>query len=221
MRFEKGNEIELSVTQVDIPHTYAEAMQSPYAKKRKEAIRREIRSHYINHTWETLRLPDGVKVVGCKWVFAVKRDENGNITLLKARLVAHGFTQKFGVDFKETYSPVASLNSIRLLLALCCQRKFKVKQFDVETAFLNGKLEENVYIRPSEGNQINPGMVCKLKKSIYGLRQAAAVWYKTIREVMVSIGFAPCVSDSCMFFKRGDSPVYVVLYVDDLLWLRE
>ncbi|DAZ93339.1 TPA: hypothetical protein N0F65_010805 [Lagenidium giganteum] len=166
--------------EVDIPRTYAEAMQSPHAKELKEAIRRELRSHHTNPTWEALRRPDGVKVVGCKWVFAVKRDANGNVTRFKARLVAQGFTQTFGVDFKETYSPVASLNSIRTLLALCCQRKYKIKQFDVETAFLNGKLEE-VFMQAPEGTDIQPGMVCKLNKSIFDLQQAGAVWYKTIR----------------------------------------
>ncbi|KAE9090712.1 Copia protein [Phytophthora fragariae] len=214
------DEYEIALAATDVPGSYREAMSSPEAKQWKEAVRREIRAHIRNHTWDTVRHPHGVKVIGCKWVFAYKFDEHGNIVRYKARLVALGCLQTRGVDYYYTYSPVASTNTIRVFLSVCCNKRLKIRQFDIETAFLNGTLDEDVYMAVPQGVRADGGMVCKLRRSLYGLKQAAAVWFKTIRAAFVAMGFVQCRADPCFFVrlgKNGQSPVYIVIYVDDLL----
>lgn len=163
--------------------------------------------------------PAHVKVVGCKWVFAHKLNEKGEITRYKARLVALGYLQTHGLDYWDTYSPVASMNTIRVFLFVCCKRKLKIRQFDNETVFLNGDFEEEVYMVIPPGVHAASGMVCRLRRSLYGLKQAAAAWFKTIRSVFVEIGFDQCRADPCIFVRTrdGQDPVFIVLYVDDLL----
>ncbi|GMF25303.1 unnamed protein product [Phytophthora fragariaefolia] len=201
-----------------IPNSFGDAMRSPESDKWKEACCAEIRAHVRNHTWDLVYRPPGVRVIGQKWVFALKRDEHGNIIRYKARLVALGCFQTYGVDYMSTYSPVASLSTVRIFLAVSCQRGDVVKQYDVETAFLNGDLEEEVYMVPPEGINVRDGMVCRLRRSLYGLKQAAVVWHKTIRSVFIVLGFKQSKSDPCLFVRVGQQgPVYIVLYVDDLL----
>ncbi|KAE8887010.1 hypothetical protein PF005_g31320 [Phytophthora fragariae] len=214
------DEYEIALAATDLPGSYREAMSSPEAKQWKEVVRREIRAHIRNHTWNTVRRPHDVKVIGCKWVFAYKFDEHGNIVRYKARLVALGCLQTRGVDYYYTYSPVASTNTIRVFLSVCCNKRLKIRQFDIETAFLNGTLDEDVNMAVPQGVRADGGLVCKLRRSLYGLKQAAAVWFKTIRAAFVEMGFVQCRADPCLFVrlgKNGQSPVYIVLYVDDLL----
>ncbi|KAE8976384.1 Copia protein [Phytophthora rubi] len=214
------DEYEIALAATDVPSSYKEAMASPEAKHWKEAIRQEIRSHVRNHTWDLLRRPHCAKVIGCKWVFAHKFDEKGNIVRYKARLVALGCLQTRGVDYYYTYSPVASSNTVRVFLAVCCSMRLKIRQFDIETVFLNGTLDEDVYMAVPQRVRADGGLVCKLRRSLYGLKQAAAVWFKTIRAAFIDIGFVQCRADPCLFVrtgKNGQSPVYIVLYVDDLL----
>jgi hypothetical protein len=142
---------EVALVAAEVPRSYKEAMASAEAAMWKEAIRSEIRLHVQNHTWDFVYRPPGVKVVGHKWVFARKYGENGEITRYKARLVAQGFLQTRGVDYTETYSPVASMNTIRTFFSICVQRGFLIRQCDVETAFLNGELKDTVYMSPPEG----------------------------------------------------------------------
>ncbi|GMF35187.1 unnamed protein product [Phytophthora lilii] len=197
-------------------------MAAPESKQWKEAIRRrEIRAHIRNHTWDVVRRPPGIKVIGFKWVFAHKFDETGQIVRYKARLVALGYLQIPGINYFNTYSPVASTNTIRVFLAVCCSLDLILRQFDVETAFLNGDLEEDVYMAAPLGIDIPEGMVCKLRRSLYGLQQAAAVWFKKIRSVFISMGLVQCRANPCLFVRhqagRDTSPVFIILYVDDLL----
>ncbi|GMG17953.1 unnamed protein product [Phytophthora fragariaefolia] len=167
-----------------------------------------------------VRRPHGVNVIGSKWVSAHKFDEHGNIVRYNARLVALGCLQTRGVDYYYTYSPVASTYTICVFLAVCCCKRLKIKLFDVETAFLNGTLGESVYMAVPQGIRADGGLACKLRRSLYGLKQAAAVWFKTIRASFVEMGFVHCRADPCLFVrlgKNGQSPVYIFLYVDDLL----
>ncbi|GMF65420.1 unnamed protein product [Phytophthora lilii] len=196
---QRVDEYEIALAATDVPQSYAEAMAAPEFQQWKEAIRREIRAHIRNHTWDVVRRPPGVKVIGFKWVFAHKFDETGQIVRYKARLVALGYLQTPGIDYFNTYSPVASRNTIRVFLAVCCNLGLIICQFDVETAFLNGDLEEDVYMAPPLGIDIPEGMVCKLRRSLYGLKQAAAVWFKKIRSVFISMGFMQCRADPCLF----------------------
>ncbi|POM81344.1 Hypothetical protein PHPALM_704 [Phytophthora palmivora] len=132
--------------------------------------------------------------------------------------------QTFGVDYTDTYSPVASMYTVRTFLVVCCCLNYYVKQYDIETTLLNGDFSEKVYMTVPTGMKVAVDLVCQLRRSLYGLKQAAAVWYRTIWDVFRKTGFAQCATDPCLFVKQGGrTPVFVILYVDDLLvWcLRE
>nr|CCA24282.1 putative polyprotein [Albugo laibachii Nc14] len=136
---------------LEAPTTYEDAINSPEAEFCKKAIAEELKALKEKKTWTMQKKGDNQKVIGTKWVFTIKRNEHGEIQRYKARLVALGYRQTYGIDYKKTYSPVANLNSIRLFLSVCCQEGFLVHQYDVDTAFLNGYLEEEVFIYPPRG----------------------------------------------------------------------
>ena len=204
---------------LEAPTTYSEAINSIEKTKWIEAINAELKSLHEKKTWTLVNRNQATKIIGTKWVFAIKRDENGEVQRYKARLVALGYRQTQGIDYSETYSPVANMNSIRVFLAVCCHNGYLIRQYDIETAFLNGHLDENVFIWPPEGIKCEEGNVCKLNRSLYGLKQAASTWYKTISVAFVNnLKFKQCTSDSCIFVRRdGDVFTYVALYVDDML----
>ncbi|KXJ74150.1 hypothetical protein RP20_CCG014268 [Aedes albopictus] len=136
----------------------------------------EYQAQIENNTWELVELPAGRKAIGSKWIFKSKEDEKGNIVRHKARLVAQGFNQKFGVDFDEVFAPVAKQVTLRTLLTVASRRGMLVKHMDVKTAYLHGKLDETIYMRQPEGYAMGgPNTVCMLKRSIYGLKQSARV----------------------------------------------
>jgi hypothetical protein len=171
------------VGQVKEPKTLKEAMESDHAVEWKAAADCEFRSLMENETWELMELPAGRKPISCKWVFKVKYGKDGLVDRFKGRLVARGFVQEYGVDYEETFSPVVKFSSIRTLLAFAVEKQMLVHQMDVITAFLNGRLEEEIYMEQPEG-YVKPGtehMVCKLKKSLYGLKQAPRCWNKEFR----------------------------------------
>ncbi|TLX65693.1 hypothetical protein E9993_23570, partial [Labilibacter sediminis] len=145
-------------------------MASPEAAKWKEAMDSEMKSMYDNQVWNLIDHTPGIKTVGCKWIFKKKIDMDGNVQTYKARLVAKGYTQTQGIDYEETFSPVAKIQSIRILLAIAAFHDYEIWQMDVKTAFLNGKLTENVYMVQPEGfiDSKYPNRVCKLERSIYG-----------------------------------------------------
>ena len=140
----------------------------------------EMKSLSDNEVWELVKLPEGRKAIGCKWIFKTKIDGEGNIERYKARLVAQGFTQKFGVDYDQTFSPVVSFESIRSILAIAAKNGLKLHQMDVKTAFLNGELDEEIFLKQPEGFVVKgyEDHVCKLKRSIYGLKQSAGEKWK-------------------------------------------
>ena len=160
------------------------------------------------------------KPIGCKWVFKTKRDAQGKVERHKARLVAKGFTQKQGIDYTETFSPVSTKDSFRIIMALVAQYDMELHQMDVKTAFLNGELDEVIYMKQPEGF-IEAGkeeMVCRLRKSIYGLKQASRQWYKKFDSVISSFGFTENLVDECVYLKTvGNQFIFLVLYVDDIL----
>uniref|UniRef100_A0AAV1U517 Polyprotein n=1 Tax=Peronospora matthiolae TaxID=2874970 RepID=A0AAV1U517_9STRA len=202
----------------ETPTTYEEALKSPRRDNWYKAIQAELKALEEKDTWTVQTQRPNQKVIGTKWVFALKRNELGEIIRYKARLVALGYRQTYGVDYMETYSPVANLNSIRVFLAVCCQKGMLIHQYDVDTAFLYGVLEEEVYVYPPLGVRAEHNQVLKLNRSLYGLKQAAATWYKTISCMFVEMGFFSCVADSCIFVKETKgSWIYAALYVDDLL----
>ncbi|KAK8704498.1 hypothetical protein V6N13_048120 [Hibiscus sabdariffa] len=156
------------------PKTYEEAIRSIDSSFWKSAINDELESIKSNHTWELVDLPRGFRTISNKWVFRKKLRQDGSIQKYKARLVVKGFTQKFGIDFFDTYSPVTKISTIRALFALSSIHKFHVHQMDVKTAFLNGELDEEIYMEQPLGFKAPSmeGKVCRLKKSLYGLKQA-------------------------------------------------
>ena len=146
-------------------------MQCKEATHWRAAINEELYALEKNRTWELMSLPKDKNLTGSKWVFKVKRLPNGEISRYKARLCAKGFAQKKGVEYNDTFSPMTRFDSIRILLAVAVQKDYKIMQFDIKTAFLNGDLDEDVFMSPPEGTNIDPSLVCKLKKSLYGLKQ--------------------------------------------------
>ena len=152
--------------------------------------------------------------------FKTKKNSLGNIERYKARLVAKGFTQKEGIDYTETFSPVSKKDSFRVIMALVAHFDMELHQMDVKTAFLNGDLEEEVYMKQPEGFSSSNGenLVCKLKKSIYGLKQASRQWYLKFHSVISSFGFEENIMDQCIYHKVSGSKIcYLILYVDDIL----
>ena len=175
-----------------------------------------------NKTWKLTVLPPGRQAIGCKWVFALKLKADGSIDRYKARLVAKGFSQVEGIDFCETFAPVARLSSIRVLLALGAHYDWEIHQMDVKMAFLNGDLDEEIYMTQPEGF-IQPGMEnmeCKLTKALYELKQAGRQWYQKMHQALKELNFQSLDTDHCVYrLEHGSTVVFIALYVDDLLIL--
>ncbi|KAK1607957.1 hypothetical protein QYE76_031630, partial [Lolium multiflorum] len=202
------------------PATYEEAMMSPDSNKWQEAMKSEMGSMYDNKVWTLVELPDSRKAVENKWIFKRKTDADGNITVYKARLVAKGFRQIQGVDYDETFSPVAKLKSVRILLAIAAFFDYEIWQMDVKTAFLNGDIEEELYMVQPKGfvDPKNANKVCKLQRSIYGLKQASRSWNRRFDKVIKDFGFIQCHGEACIYKKvSGSSVAFLILYVDDIL----
>ena len=155
-----------------------EVLSTPEKAHWVKAMEKGMKSLQENEVWDLVELPRGRKPVGSKWVFKVKTDEDGNVERYKARLVAQGFTQKFGADCDETFCPVVRLESVRTLIELSVQHILQLHQVDITTAFLNGKLEEEVFMKQPEGFVVKgqKHLVCRLKKSLYGLKQSPRCW---------------------------------------------
>ncbi|KAL0298185.1 UNVERIFIED_CONTAM: Retrovirus-related Pol polyprotein from transposon TNT 1-94 [Sesamum angustifolium] len=203
---------------IDEPATYEEAVTSPNANKWITAMKEEMSSMAKNNVWELVDLPTGRKTIGNKWVLKVKRKVNGSIDKFKARLVAKGYIQKEGIDYEETFSPVVRFASVRLILAIVAHLDLELFQMDVKTTFLNGELDEEIYMDQPEGFQ-EMGLkrkVCRLKRSIYGLK--IKQWYYRFHRAITSIGFTMIEEDHCVYVKRSVKNFLILsLYVDDIL----
>ena len=173
-------------------------------------MKSEMQSRYDNQVWTLIDPPNGVKTIGCKWVFKKKTDMDGNVHTFKARLVAKSFKQTHGVDNDETFSPVAMLKSIRILLAIAAYYDYEIWKMDVKTTFLNEKLLEDVYMTQPEGfvNLNNVGKVCKLQRSIYGLKQASRSWNLRFDEAIKVFGFIKNEDESCVYKKVSGSAIF-------------
>ncbi|KAK1661717.1 hypothetical protein QYE76_049876, partial [Lolium multiflorum] len=187
-----------------------------------EAMHEELNNFKRNKVWTLVKKPKECRnVIGTKWIFKNKQDEFGNVVRNKARLVAQGFSQVEGIDFGETYAPVARLESIRILFAYASHHNFKLQQMDVKSAFLNGPLHEEVYVKQPPGfEDLNfPNHVYKLDKALYGLKQAPRAWYEHLKELLVDRGFDVGLIDPTLFTKRVNGELFVCqLYVDDIIF---
>ena len=175
-------------------------MRSVNADEWKSACTAEYDALMGYHTWRLVERPANVNIVGSRWSFRIKRDNLDRINKLKARLVAQGFSQIPGLDFNETYSLTIRFTSIQLILALTC--KHGLQHIDIKGAYLNGKLEEDVYMHQLQGfiQQGEEHLVCKLGKSLYGLKQSGRVWHNTLKGELTKLGFKPGDADPTIFF---------------------
>jgi hypothetical protein len=212
-------ETALVVLADDEPANYRDAIRSPNAEKWKDSMDAEYETLMGYRTWNLVERPHNVNIVGNRWIYRIKRDNLGQINKYKARLVAQGFSQVPGLDFNETYSPTIRFTTIRLILALACKYNLEVRQIDVKGAYLNGILEDDVYMRQPEGF-VQPGkenLVCKLYKGIYGLKQSGRVWHHTLKSELGKLGFTPGDADTTVYFKFGEGGNIQLSgwYVDD------
>nr|AAP53706.1 retrotransposon protein, putative, unclassified [Oryza sativa Japonica Group] len=185
------------------------------------AMHEELENFERNKVWTLVEPPSGHNVIGTKWVFKNKQNEDGLIVRNKARLVAQGFTQVEGLDFDETFAPVARIEAIRLLLAFAASKGFKLYQMDVKSAFLNGFIQEEVYVKQPPGfeNPDFPNHVFKLSKALYGLKQAPRAWYDRLKNFLLAKGFTMGKVDKTLFvLKHGDNQLFVQIYVDDIIF---
>ena len=217
--------IESLTKEVDEPMSLKEAMNSDHCGQWKEALKSEYDSLMQNNTWQLVPPPKDKNIAGSKWVLKVKRDANGNLDRFKARLVAQGYSQAQGVDYNEVFSPVARYSTLRTLIALANANDWEIHQMDVKTAFLNGSIDTEIYMSQPEGfvdNQ-HPEYICKLEKSIYGLKQSARCWNTTLDKFLISSGYQKSNADGCIYIKSTKkvdgtvSFVMLAVYVDDIM----
>lgn len=183
-------------------------------------MQQEIDSIEQNYTWKLTELPAGCKVNGLKCIYKIKRDANGDIIKYKARLVAKGYVQEQGVDFDEVFAPVTRIETVHLLLALAAKHNCEVHHLNVETAFLNGEILEDVYVVQPEGfiKKGQEHLVYKLIKVLYGLCQAPRAWYAKLNKSLEDLGFVRCPHEHAVYIKRKGGEILIVgVYVDDLL----
>ena len=205
------------------PKSFKQASKSANKSKWEKAMQEELLSLKKHNTWELVDLPKGKNLVGCKWVYKTKRDANGEIDRFKARLVAQGFSQEQGVDYDEVFAPVARYDSIRSVLAVGTQLDLEIHQMDVRSAYLNGKLEEEIFMKQPPGfvDKTHPHKVCKLNASLYGLKQSARCWNLVIDRYFKSKNFIQNLADPCVYYKfevneNGEEVIIIVaIYVDD------
>lgn len=202
------------------PSSYEEIKTRPDRPKWEAAIKDELKSLSINNTWTLVPRPEGRNIVDCKWIFSIKNDEFGKPCRFKARLVARGFSQEYLTDYNETFAPVARISSFRFIICFANQYNLLIHHMDVKTAFLNGKLREEIYMKVPEGVLHKGNYVCKLNKALYGLKQAARCWFELFEQSLKEKGFQNSSVDRCIYMlDKGhvNKNIYVVLYVDDLV----
>lgn len=202
----------------DEPQSYDEAMASRHRDEWLSSMKSEYNSLINNDVWKLVDRPKNRNVIKCKWVYRVKCDSSGNFQKYKARLVARGFTQKYGIDYTDTFSPVVRHSTMRLLFSLANEYDLNIDHIDVNTAFLNGELNETIYMEQPEGfhDDKNKDKVCLLQRSIYGLKQASRMWYCKVHDLLTKNNFKQSKCEPCVYYFKSDKEFIVIsLYVDD------
>uniref|UniRef100_A0A2A4J3A4 Reverse transcriptase Ty1/copia-type domain-containing protein n=1 Tax=Heliothis virescens TaxID=7102 RepID=A0A2A4J3A4_HELVI len=197
--------------------TYEDVMGSTEREEWSKAIEEEMKSFHDNDAWELVDKPSGVRIVQCKWVFKKKLNSDNSVRY-RARLVAKGFSQKKGIDYKETFSPVLRYSTLKMLFAVSVNLDLNIVHLDVKTAFLNGELKETVYMQLPNNlrNKDNMLKVLRLKKAIYGLKQSARAWYKKVDNCLLQLGYRKSMYEPCLFVKITENvKTYIALFVDD------
>ena len=203
-------------------HSYEEPPSYDIAKDQPEwvkAMKVELEALEKANTWTIQdHPPNNKKPIGCRWVYKVKTKSDGTLERFKARLVAKGYSQEYGIDYEETFAPVARMTTVRILIALASIKGWHIFQMDVKNVFLNGTLAEEVYMDPPPGMNIPKGKTFRLNKALYGLKQAPKAWYDKFSKVMLDFGFRFCLTDTALFVKNSDAGIIILLlYVDDMI----
>jgi hypothetical protein len=209
----------IAASEIKEPQTLEEALASEYAEQWLEAMKDEVASLYENNTWTLEKPPPGKKVIPVKWVLKVKPNKDGSIERFKARLVAKGFRQQEYIDYNEVFAPVGKYSTFRTLMALAAREDLDLQQLDIKTAFLQGYLEEDIYVEQPPGfEQGEPGTACHLIKALYGLKQAPRAWHSRLHEELLVCGFEASTADPGLYIHTGKtSNIYLLVYVDDIL----
>ena len=182
-----------------------------------EAMQKEIQALQINNTWEEVTLPPHKRAISCKWVYKTKLKSDDTLERLKSRLVIRGFTQQYGVDYQEVFSPVVKMATIRTIIALAAKKHWNIFQLDVNNAFLHGDLDEEVYMQMPKGIPNPENKVCRLKKSLYGRKQASRQWFTKLKNTLLSLGYTQSKNDYSLFLNKTTTnitliAVYVVIF---------
>ncbi|KAK1590519.1 hypothetical protein QYE76_017099 [Lolium multiflorum] len=200
---------------VSEPTSYRDAERHP---EWQLAMAEEIAALERTGTWDLVSPPSGVRPITCKWFYKIKTRSDGSLERYKARLVARGFQQEHGRDYDETFAPVTHMTTVRTLLDVASVRRWSVSQLDVQNAFLNGELSEEVYMQPPPGYSVPDGMVCRLRRSLYGLKQAPRAWFERFASVVTAAGFSPSLHDPALFVHTSPrGRTLLLLYVDDMI----
>lgn len=208
--------VAMLTSEYDLPETYQQAVNSDHSDEWGGAMDCEMDAHRDNNTWTLVDLPEGEQAIPCMWRYVLKVYADGSIERFKARLVIKGCSQRKDIDYKETFSPVARVATIRTLLSAAAKQNMVLRQMDVSTAFLYGNLEEEIYMKQPPGYIQDPTKVCKLNKSLYGLKQAPRCWNQRFTSFLLGLGFKRSEADPCLFIRqRGEHKTFFLMYVDD------
>jgi len=212
-------EINKVTTDESEPKSYKEATSKRHEEQWCKAMDDEMKSLKENGTWILTELPKNKTAIGSKWVYKLKKDEEGNVTRHKARLVAQGYSQKYGDDYDEVFAPVAKPTTLRTILTIAGLKGMTVKHYDIETAYLNGDLSHEVYMKQPEGyHEGGTEVVCRLKKNLYGLKQGANEWNKKLNDILVKNQYKRSDNDPCLYSKQNKGEwIYISIHVDDLI----
>ncbi|CAI5512454.1 unnamed protein product [Closterium sp. Naga37s-1] len=206
---------------IPTPRSYAEAIEGPYSSQWQAAMDAEMASWKSTGTYVDEVPPPGANIVSGMWIFRVKRPP-GSPPVFKARYVARGFSQRQGVDYFQTFSPTPKMTTLRVLLHIAAHRDYELHSLDFSTAFLQGSLHEEIWLRRPPGftGSFPPGTQWSLRRPVYGLRQAPREWHDTLRTTLAALGFAPSTADPSLFLRTDTSlpPFYILVYVDDLVF---
>ncbi|XP_051163516.1 uncharacterized protein LOC127282958 [Leptopilina boulardi] len=211
----------LATQKINDPKSRNEALSGSNNQEWQKAMDEEISSLSKNKTWDIVPAPEDRDIVTCKWIFKSKQNQEGKTTRYKTRLVARGFSQKYGTDYDEVFAPVVRQTTFKILLAIAGQENLIIKHYDAKTAFLNGDLDQTIYMTQPEGYEIfkdNVKLVCKLKKGLYGLKQSAKLWNEKLNSILLNFKFLQSQTDSCFYIKRTkENVIFVIIHVDDFL----
>ena len=213
-----GDRFFMLSTTSSIPSSYRAATTCPEADEWKQAMDDEIQSLQENDTYDLVKLPEGKSLVKGRWVYNVKDGPEG-MEVFKARYVAKGFTQVQGLDYFETFSPTVKMSSIRAFMQIAAEYGLSISQMDVKTAFLNAPIDCEIYVEQPQGYEVPGGLVCRLKKSLYGLKQSGRNWNNTRHKFLSENEFTQSSVDPCVYFRQSDNifVAIIVVWVDDLI----